>query len=566
MNSLVLAVFSFAAYIIAYNTYGRFLADKIFKLDSSCITPAHEFSDNLDFVPSRKEVLFGHHFTSIAGLGPIVGPAIAVIWGWLPAVLWVLIGSIFMGAVHDFGSLVLSMRAQGRSIGDITADLINPRVRTLFMIIIFFELWLVVAVFALIIALLFDMYPESVISIWSQVPIAIWLGWMVYRKGFKPFWPSIFAVFLLYVMIIIGSYFPVKLPAVGMFTPVMLWMVALFLINSFISSTLPVHFLLQPRDYINSHQLFIILILMTLGTVVGHPQIIAPAVALGPAGAPPMWPFLFVIIACGAISGFHSIVSSGTSAKQLDCESDAKLIGYGSMLTEGMLSILVIVAVTAGIGMKYISSDGSVLTGSKAFATHYSSWAAAEGLTSKINAFVVGAANLIETYGIPHRIGLTVMGVFLVSFASTTLDTATRLQRYIVSEFSKAQNISFFQNRYAATSVAVITAAALAFYDGSGKGALKLWPLFGTVNQLLAALALLLLTVYFVRSKKPVLISLIPFLFMVVMTGWAMILNIGKYYSTSNWLLFIIGSIVFVLEVWMIIESVVVLRKLVKDT
>jgi len=566
MNSLILAVFSFVAYIIAYNTYGRFLADKIFKLDRSCITPAHELSDNLDFVPAKKEVLFGHHFTSIAGLGPIVGPAIAVIWGWLPAVLWVLIGSIFMGAVHDFGALVLSVRAQGRSIGDITADLINPRVRTLFMIIIFFELWIVVAVFALVIALLFDMYPEAVISIWSQVPIAIWLGWMVYRKGFKPFWPSIFAVFLLYVMIVVGSYFPVKMPAIGVFTPVMLWMVVLFLINSFISSTLPVHVLLQPRDYINSHQLFIILIVITLGTVVGHPPIVAPVVASSPAGAPSMWPFLFVIIACGAISGFHSIVSSGTSAKQLDCESDAKLVGYGAMLMEGMLSILVIVAVTAGIGMKYVSSDGSVLTGSEAFASHYSSWAAAQGLTSKINAFVIGSANLIETYGIPYRIGLTIMGVFLVSFASTTLDTATRLQRYIVSEFSKAQNIGFFQNRYAATSVAVLTAAVLAFYDGSGKGALKLWPLFGTVNQLLAALALLLLTVYFVRNKKPVYISLIPFLFMVVMTGWAMILNIGKYYSTSNWLLFIISSIVFVLEIWMIIEGVVVLRRLVKDT
>ena len=565
MNSIILALFSFVAFIIAYNTYGRYLADKIFKLDPGRKTPAHEMRDNKDYVPARKDVLFGHHFTSIAGLGPIVGPAVAVIWGWIPAVLWVIFGSIFMGAVHDFGSLVLSMRARGRSIGDIAAELINPRVRTLFMAIIFFELLIVISVFALIIALLFDMYPQSVISIWSQVPLAIWLGWMVYKRGHKPFWLSIVAVIGLYITIIIGSYVPVKMPALGVFTPVMIWMVILFIINSYITSTLPVHVLLQPRDYINAQQLTVILILMLAGVVVGHPAIVAPGFVANPEGAPPMWPFLFVIVACGAISGFHSIVSSGTSAKQISNEKDAQAIGYGGMLLEGVLAILVIIAVTAGIGMKYTSADGSILTGRSAFTSHYSSWTAASGLTSKISAFIIGAANLLQSYGIPMKIGFTIMGVFLVSFASTTLDTATRLQRYIISEFSSAHGISFFQNRYAATALATLTAAGLAFYDGTGQGALKLWPLFGTINQLLAALALLLLTVYFVRNKKPVLIALLPFLFMVIMTGIAMIINIRNYFSTHNWLLVGIGTIVFILEIWMIIESIFVLRD-VKQT
>ncbi len=565
MNSLLLAIICFVAYIVAYNTYGRYLGDKIFKLDKDCSTPAHELRDDIDYVPANKEVLFGHHFTSIAGLGPIVGPAIAVIWGWLPAVLWVVFGSIFMGAVHDFGSLVLSMRNKGRSIGDLTAGLINSRVRTLFMVIIFLELWLVIAVFALIIALLFDMHPQSVISIWSEVPIAIWLGWMVYKKGYHPVKTGVVAVALLYVTIVIGAYNPISLPSIGPLTPVMLWMIILFVINSFITSTLPVQVLLQPRDYINAQELLIILVMISIGTIVGHPAIIAPAVASNPAGAPAMWPFLFVIIACGAISGFHSLVSSGTSAKQVNCEKDAKLISYGGMLMEGALSILVIIAVTAGIGMKYTASDGTMFTGAAAFNAHYSSWQAASGLTSKINAFIIGSANLLESYKIPYEIGITIMGVFLVSFAATTLDTATRLQRYVISEFSAARNITFFQNRYAATSLAVVTAAALAFYDGSGKGALKLWPLFGTVNQLLAALALLLLTVYLVRNRKPVMIALLPFLFMVFMTGWAMLLNIRQYQGEGNWLLFVIGLVVFVLEVWMIIESVIVLLRIKKE-
>ncbi|MCD6308614.1 MAG: carbon starvation protein A, partial [Candidatus Latescibacteria bacterium] len=536
MNSLVLALLCFVAYIVAYHTYGRYLADRVFKLDRKNVTPSHELSDNLDYIPAHKAVLFWHHFTSIAGLGPIVGPAIAVIWGWIPAVIWVMFGSIFMGAVHDFGSLVLSMRAKGRSIGDLTATLINPRVRTLFYAIIFLELWLVIAVFALIIALLFDYHPQSVISIWSEVPIALWLGWMVYKRNHDPIRTGIFAVIALYITVVIGAYNPVSLPSIGPLTSVMIWMIILFIVNSFITSTLPVNVLLQPRDYINALELFIILGLLTIGTVIGHPQIVAPAVVRNPAGAPPMWPFLFVIIACGAISGFHTLVSSGTSAKQVDNEKDAQLIGYGSMLMESALSLLVIIAVTAGIGMKYAAQDGSILTGSVAFSSHYASWGAANGLTSKINAFIVGSANLLETFAIPHKIGITIMGVFIVSFAATTLDTATRLQRYIISEFSASQNIAFFQNRYAATTVAVLTAAGLAFYDGTGRGALKLWPLFGTVNQLLAALALLVLTVYFVRNKKPVIIALIPFLFMVFMTGWAMIVNVISYYEQRNWL------------------------------
>jgi carbon starvation protein len=278
-------------------------------------------------------------------------------------------------------------------------------------------------------------------------------------------------------------------------------------------------------------------------------------------GAPPVWPFLFVVIACGAISGFHSLVSSGTSSKQCDNEKNSVFISYGAMLTEGALAVLVIVALAAGLGMGLSTEDGQTLKGIEAFSYHYSSWAAASGLSAKLKAFMVGSTNMIKAIGIPAKIIIAVVGVFLVSFATTTIDSATRIQRYVVTELADAWNIRPLKNKHSATLVAVLSAFILAFYNGSGKGALALWPLFGTVNQLLAGLALLVITIYLARRKINTLYAAIPMIFMIFMTGWAMILNLKDFYITSNWLLFGIGLAVFVLEVWMIAESVLVLRK-----
>ncbi len=561
MNSLLLAAIMLGGYLLAYHTYGKFLGRKIFKLAAENVCPSHQLKDDVDFVPTNKHVLFGHHFTSIAGLGPIVGPAIAIIWGWVPAVLWVLFGSIFFGAVHDFGALIVSLRYQGRSIGDISADLVNNRVRTLFLLIIFFLLWLVIAVFALIIAILFNMYPSAVIPVWLEVPIAVWLGYMVYKKGSSHVTLGIVAVIIMYITVLIGAYVPVDVKAwLGKTPALIFWMIVLF-VYSYIASTLPVQALLQPRDYINSHQLFIAFALLIVGVLVAHPPIVAPAYNASPQGAPPVWPFLFVIIACGAISGFHSLVSSGTSSKQCYSEDDARYIGYGSMLMEGTLSTLVIIAVAGGLGMGLKTQDGSILTGTAAFTQHYASWASANGLAQQISAFVTGSANMIESYGIPDKFTMTLMGVFIVSFAATTLDTATRLQRYVISELAMAYKIPALTNRHPATIVAVGSAFVLAFYNGSGTGAMALWPLFGTCNQLLGALALLVITIYLHQKKAPLVYTMIPMLFMVVMTGWAMVLNLQDYYTKGNALLFVIGLLVFVLEIWMIIECILFARK-----
>ncbi|HAR45245.1 MAG: carbon starvation protein CstA [Nitrospirae bacterium GWC2_57_13] len=568
MNSLVLSGLMIVGYIVAYHTYGKYLSRKIFKLDPAAVCPSTALRDNHDYIPTRKEILFGHHFTSIAGLGPIVGPAIAVIWGWVPAVLWVFFGSIFFGGVHDFGALVISLRKDGRSIGDLAADVVNKRVRTLFLLIIFFELWLIIAVFALVIGILFTMYPIAVIPVWFEIPIALYLGYLIYKKGKDAFWPSIVAVIIMYVTVVIGAYYPIDLSALfGLSAKASLitWILLVLVFNAWLASSLPVHALLQPRDYINSHQLMVAMVLLMIGVFVAHPPVVAPATNFAVQGAPPIWPFIFVIIACGAISGFHSVVSSGTTSKQCDAENSSLFIGYGGMLMEATLSTLVIVAVVAGIGMGMPGKGGEIFTGAAAFNHHYASWGAVGGLASQLAAFVQGSANLIESYGIPKDMALAVMAVFIVSFAGTTVDSATRIQRYVVNELASAYRFKPLMGRQVATLFAVITAFLLAFWDGSGKGALKLWPLFGSVNQLLAGLALLVITIYLARRKVNVAYTGIPMVFMIFMTGWAMLYNIGAYFKSSNWLLLGIGVAVFILEIWMIIESVVVLRKVYAD-
>lgn len=555
-------VLAFAGYIIMYKLYGQYIGRKIFALSESAKPPSVELEDGIDYVPTKKEVIFGHHFTSIAGTGPIVGPAIAVIWGWVPAILWVFIGSVVMGAVHDFGALIISMRNQGKSISEYTAKYVNPRTKFLFFLIVFLELWIVIAIFGLVIAVVFAMYPQSVLPVWLEIPIAVYLGYLMYKKGKSPMTWSIIAVIVMYITVIIGAYVPIKMPTVAGIPATGVWTIIL-LTYAFIASVLPVGTLLQPRDFINSHQLVVAMALLVLGVLVasvgGQLHIVAPALQATPAKAPPMWPFLFITIACGAISGFHSLVSSGTSSKQVRSENDSLFVGYGSMLMEGTLATLVIIATVAGIGMGYATKSGETLTGVAAWTTHYASWAAAAGLGSKISAFVDGSANMITALGIPKNITLVVMGVFVASFAGTTLDTATRIQRYVLGELFSDIRLNFLANRYTATVVAVGSALILAFVTGaSGNGALKLWPLFGAVNQTLAALALIIITVYLkARGGLKWIISGLPAVFMSVMTIWAVVMNQLQFDAAHNWLLMVINFCILVIAVWIAIEGII---------
>jgi carbon starvation protein len=345
-----------------------------------------------------------------------------------------------------------------------------------------------------------------------------------------------------------------------------LWVIIL-LIYAWVASTLPVTTLLQPRDYINAWQLFIAMGLLVGGTVVaslsGNLPLVAPAINSElPANTPPIWPFMFVVIACGAISGFHSLVASGTSSKQVAKETDCQFVGYGSMLLEGFLAVLVLVCVAAGIGMALKLDNGTILTGQAAWQHQYSAWIGAKGLSDKIAPVVIGAANMMGKLGLPETVGITLMGVFIASFAGTTLDTSVRIQRYVISELATDLRIPFLANRWVATSFAVLTAAGLAFATGAdGKGAMILWPLFGTANQLLAALALLVITLYLKRKGGlKFLITAVPCVIMLVITNWAMVKNEIGFINKGNWPLVIIGCGIFALALWMTVEALVALR------
>lgn len=560
MSPLLLMLLVFAGYIVMYRLYGRFISRKIFSLRQKYTLPSKAQYDGIDYVPTKKEILFGHHFASIAGTGPIVGPAIAIIWGWVPAVIWVFFGSIFIGAVHDFGVLIASIRNQGYSIAEITGKYINRRTKIFFFVIGMLELWIFISILGVVMAIIFSLYPGSVMPVWFEIPIAILLGYMVYKKNKNYMTWSIIAVIVMYLTVIIGNYIPLQIteflgiPATGVWTIILL-------IYAYIAAVLPVTTLLQPRDFINSHQLLIAMSLLIFGVVTSSFntgfEFVAPALNTTPAEAPPIWPFIFIIIACGAISGFHAMVSSGTSSKQLSKEKDALFVGYGSMLMEGALATLVILAVAAGIGMGYQTKDGVMLTGIPAWTNHYESWAAAKGLASKISAFVIGAANIISSLGIPKSIAVIIMGVFVASFAGTSLDTSTRLQRYFFHELLGKSGFKLYKNRYYTTAFVIITAAILAFASGAdGKGALMLWPLFGAINQILATLALIVVSIYLKkRGGWKWLYTAIPATFLGTVTIWAAIINQADYFKENNILLQVVNAVVIILSILVLVEG-----------
>jgi carbon starvation protein len=556
MPAIIVLVAVLGCYALAYRFYSHRLAHKVYALDDSFVTPAHEFEDGIDYVPTNKHVLFGHHFTSVAGAAPIVGPAIAVFWGWAPALLWIVLGTIFAAGVHDFGSLVVSARHKGRNIGNIAGDLINKRSRTLFMIVLFFLLTLVVAVFAVVIGILLVGNPAAVIPIFAEIPLAIFIGQYIHRTKTGALIPSLVGVAVLYLLILVGQAVPIEIDGIASALGIgarTLWIIILYA-YAFIASRIPVWILLQPRDYINSHQLFIALGVIFLGLVIGMDRIVAPAINTQvPADSPSWFPFLFVTIACGAISGFHTLVSSGTTSKQLDKDTDARYVGYMGALGEGALALGAVLATTAGIAAAGIDENWQTL---------YADFATASD--GAVGNFVNGIAGFASHLGVPLELGATFAAVVVVSFAATSMDTGVRLQRYIVEEIAEIAHFRpLTKSITLSTAVAVAVPLALSLAPGGGESGYafgRLWTLFGTTNQLTAGLALAVIAVWVTQNARSSLAQVVPLVFLLIMTVWALILNLQDFIANQDWILAPIDAGILALALWLVVEAFLALR------
>lgn len=525
MNSLTLLLISIIIVFIAYVTYGAWLTKKL-EIDPSIPTPAHTHADGVDFVASKPQVLLGHHFASIAGSGPIVGPIQAVIFGWIPVVLWIIIGGIFFGGVHDYGSLVGSIKHDGKSIGKIIESNMGHTGKLLFNLFAWLTLLLVVAAFANIVATTFVAVPAAATSSLLFILLAIIFGFFVYRKGVSLGIATIFGIVGLAICIYLGSKFPINLP-------VNFW-IGFIAVYICVASVIPVWILLQPRDYLNSFLLYAMIIGAFVGLLVYRPEIqISGYTGFSvetATGIQYLFPILFITVACGAISGFHSLVGSGTSSKQINNEKDAKLIGYGGMLIESILAIIAVITAA------YLTKD------------KFSDLLTAGG---PVNVFSDGIATFMATVGVPFGPGKAFISLAVSAFALTSLDTATRLARFIFQEFFEKADVpadkqSILTNKYVATiiTVALGTLLAIGGYE-------KIWPIFGSANQLLAALALLALAVWMKNKKKNYFMFFIPMLFMFAATLTALVFLVRTNLANANYILVVIAIALFILALFL---------------
>lgn len=545
MNALPLLLIGLATFAGGYVLYSKFLGNRVYKLDASFRTPAHEMQDGVDYVPTNKFVLWGHHFTSVAGAAPIVGPAVAVIWGWLPAFLWVTLGTVFFAGMHDLGALWASARNKGRSIGALSGRYIGARGANLFLVVIFLLLLMVVAAFAVVIKNLLISTPSAVIPAWGAVAVALLVGQAVYRHRMSLGLVTVIGVAGLYGLILLGDAVPVELPdpILGM-SPATFWILALF-VYAGIASLMPVWVLLQPRDYINGVQLFVGLGILFVSVLLSTPTIVAPAFNdTVPAGTPDLMPLLFVTIACGAISGFHGMVSSGTSSKQLDKETDARFVGYFGAVGEGMLALGAIIAATAGYRT-------------------LADWEAVYGAFGEggVAAFVEGGGAILNSgLGLPVSLSSTILATMAVLFAATTMDTGVRLLRFVVQEAGEAAKLKI--NNGVGTLVAVAVGLGLTFSQGAGgEGGLRIWPLFGTSNQLLASLTLSIVAVMLIRKRRNPAPALVPLAVVFAMSFWAALVQLGDFYDAQDWLLLIIDLVIIVAALWVAFEAIVAMRR-----
>ena len=549
MSSLILVLVGLAMMAAGYLLYSKFLGKRVYKLSDAYTTPAHTMEDGVDFVPTNKYVLWGHHFTSVAGAAPIIGPAVAVIWGWVPAFLWVTLGTVFFAGIHDLGALWASQRHRGQSIGTLSGRYIGARGRNLFLVVIFLLLLMVNTAFAVVISNLLISTPTAVIPTWGAIVVALLIGQAIYRFNWNLPLVSIVGVAALYGLMILGDQFPVSLPETMLGIPDRGWWIIFLFTYAFIASLLPVWVLLQPRDYINGLQLFVGLIILYGSFFIVRPEIVAPSLRDAvPSGTPSIFPLLFVTIACGAISGFHGVVASGTSSKQLDKETDTRFVGYFGAVGEGLLALGTIVATTSGF--KSLATWEEI----------YNEWNA-----GGVDAFIQGGGDLMnEGLGIPTSLSATILATMAVLFAATTMDSGIRLQRLVVAEMAELAGVKL--SGAVATIIAVGCAMGLTFSMGlDGSGGMLIWPLFGTTNQLMAGLTLSIVVIILTQLRRPTWPVLIPLVFVTAMSLWAAVLQLRTFWSAGNWLLLVLDVIIICCAIWVIVEAFTAISKARKE-
>ncbi len=559
MNSLVIVIIGLAWFYLAYRFYGNFIQHRLVKPDDSRPTPAHVMQDNVDFMPAKPVFLLGHHFASIAGAGPIIGPILAVSYfGWGPTTLWITLGCVLLGGVHDYLSLMLSVRNKGQGIAEIAGLAISRKTRFVFAVLLWLTLVFIITVFAVSAANALVSKPELVIPTVGVCFLAIGLGLAVYRFQVNTIAAAIIAVILAYGLIWWGFHCPVSLPAwLGSSREHVLWMITLLFVYCIIASLLPVWLMLLPRDFISAVQLFVGIALGITGLLIIHPQFSAP-MSLGGfvVDNKPIWPILFITVACGAISGFHTMVATGTTSKQLDKESDGKVIGFGGMILEGVLAFLVVMFVSTGL--KWGNAPAGMPLEQAALYFHNAlaqSW---------IIAFGTGFGNIVGRAGIPGLgpAAACLLGAVMVKiFVMTSLDTSTRLGRFVFAE-TLAKDIPFLRNRVIATLILLVPAYILALTNSYG----NIWKMFGASNQLIAAVALLAISAYLAGKKRPIFFTLIPSVFMALTTLTALLwdtFNPNNGYFTSsetNITLGIIAVVLMLLGVFVSIDGLMAIK------
>jgi carbon starvation protein len=529
VNAALIVLFGVAWLVFAYFWYGGLINKHVIRPDNSKRTPSNTENDGRDFVPTKNLVLFGHHFSSIAGAGPIIGPILAfALFGWLPAVIWILVGVVFMGAVHDYSSLMASVRSKGVSIVEIAEHSVSRTARNIFAIFVWLALILVQAVFADLTAKTLAEKPEIVIPTLGIIAIAALFGYIVFRKGFNLVAGTTIALLALFGLILLGNVVPLH-------ASYDLWLIVVFC-YAFIAATLPVWALLQPRDYLSNYLLFAGVGLGFVGMMILAPEINAPAFISFSSKSGPLFPVLFITVACGAVSGFHSLVASGTSAKQLKSEKDGRKIAFGGMLMEGALALLVVMMIAS-----LLVWNGGAASG---LASEFS-FQALLGQSANI-VFGTALGKSIAAVGIPLAIG-TAFGILMLNaFILTTLDTTVRLNRYILQETMGSRYGGIFNNRYFAAGSSVVLAYILCM----GNGYQALWPVFGASNQLIAALALFVATAYWFGHKGKRWFTLLPGIFMLIVTEAALVYQcFWLYVPKKDWFLVIISFILMILGI-----------------